>query len=293
MTCLRAGGMDPGEPAYASEIDAFRFGEHGSYLHAPRYAQFGQPVPIVAGRYHLYAGWTSVASHHAAILRMLLGLQDAVSLSYVDSLRDGRGWAFRSRTGADPINGFTLLREAYEVSDPDFDGEAQVPLLWDRRTATVASDDAPTIVAALFDGARSSGLATGPVVDAEVARLESAFIGELNAVAALREPSRRSRLRQALVEVDRRLAGQPYVAGDRLSDADVRLWVRLARYDAGPNASSAIGPRLDQYRHLWRWASALYDLPAFHANTDFGRFAAPFAGLPPWAAQPAASSIAG
>jgi putative glutathione S-transferase len=82
--------------------------------------------------------------------------------------------------------------------------------------------------------------------------------------------------------LDRQLATRRYLVGEDLSDADIRLWVRLARLDAGPNASGMIAPRLDHYPHVWRWATALYDLPAFFASTDFRRFATPFAHLPPW-----------
>jgi glutathionyl-hydroquinone reductase len=55
------------------------------------------------------------------IARSLAGLSDVVTISYVDGKRDGRGWAFRERNGPDPVNGFTLLREAYEATEEGFD----------------------------------------------------------------------------------------------------------------------------------------------------------------------------
>jgi len=58
-----------------------------------------------------------------------------VSLSYVDDVRDGRGWAFRERRGPDPVNGFTFLAEAYEATEPGYDGHVSVPVLWDRQTS--------------------------------------------------------------------------------------------------------------------------------------------------------------
>ncbi|MCW2498202.1 glutathione S-transferase C-terminal domain-containing protein [Jatrophihabitans sp.] len=259
---------------YASEVDAFTHGEYHPQIPVPPPA-FARRVELTPGRYHLYASWASIPSHHLAILRLLLGLEDRLSLSYVDSLRDARGWAFRARAGADPINGFTLLQEAY---GPGFAGEVRVPLLWDRASGSIASDDPATIVADLLDAAPAR-FRTSP---AELARLERAFTAELNAGAALRDAELRPRFRQALHDLDRRLAAQPYLLGAELGDADVRLWVRLARLDAGPNASGLIGPRLDRYPHLWRWARGLHALPAFAASTDFGRFAAPFADLPRW-----------
>jgi len=282
------------EVAYASEIDA---SAHGAYRSDPlaRPSSFTRHIetPATIGRYHLYVSWASIASNHVAILRQVLGLQRVVSLSYVDSLRDGRGWAFRGRTGADPINGFTLLRQAYQACEPWFSGEVRVPLLWDRHLGAIVSDDPATIIADLVDGFGGRAvpcLRTGPGVTAEVNRLERAFAGDLDAVAALRDPSRRPPFRQALTDLDRRLAAQPYLTGEAVSDADIRLWVRLARLDAGPNASGTIGPRLDRYPHLWRWARTLYQLPAFRTSTDFRRFAAPYADLPPWS-QAASATI--
>ena len=85
------------------------------------------------GRYHIYAGWFCPWAQRTTIERALHGLEDVVSVSYVDDARDGRGWAFREHHGADPVNGFELLRDAYNATEPDFDGHVSVPTLWDRR----------------------------------------------------------------------------------------------------------------------------------------------------------------
>ena len=70
------------------------------------------------GRYHLYISWACPWAHRSAIVRELLGLTDVISLSAVDPVRDGRGWAFRAGDGygLDPVNGFALLRDAYEAT---------------------------------------------------------------------------------------------------------------------------------------------------------------------------------
>ena len=68
-----------------------------------------------------------------------------MSLSYVDDQRDGRGWAFRERRGADPVNGFTLLADAYQATEPGYDGHVSVPVLWDRETGKVVSNNFPDI----------------------------------------------------------------------------------------------------------------------------------------------------
>ncbi len=78
-----------------------------------------------------------------------------VSLSYVDDDRDGRGWAFRERRGPDPVNGFTLLAQAYEATEPGYDGHVSVPVLWDRVTGKSSATTSPTSRSTL---ARRSGM---------------------------------------------------------------------------------------------------------------------------------------
>src|SRR5205823_4201054 len=107
---------------YASPIDAAVHGEHRGTAPAAGYRFTGRlgtrEHPAGPGRYHLYAGWFCPWSHRATIQLALNSLAGIVSVSYVDGLRDGRGWAFRERTGPDHANGFTLLREAYETTEP-------------------------------------------------------------------------------------------------------------------------------------------------------------------------------
>ena len=103
------------------------------------------------GRYHLYVSLACPWAHRAVIVRGLLGLEDVVTLSVVDPIRDGRGWAFREGQGftADPVNGFTLLREAYEATEPGYDGHVSVPVLWDRETGRIVSNNFPDITISL------------------------------------------------------------------------------------------------------------------------------------------------
>ena len=85
-----------------------------------------------------------------------------MSLSYVDDQRDGRGWAFRERRGADPVKRFTLLADAYQATEPGYDGHVSVPVLWDRETGKVVSNNFPDITIDLGTqfGAWASAAAT-------------------------------------------------------------------------------------------------------------------------------------
>jgi putative glutathione S-transferase len=89
-------------------------------------------------------------------------------------------------------------------------------------------------------------------------------------------------LRRAFADLDARLATSRYLLGDALTEADVRLWVTLARFDVGPNARRDIVAGLHDYPNLWAYARELYRIPAFRETTDFSSFAVPGSTLPDW-----------
>jgi putative glutathione S-transferase len=239
-------------------------------------------------RYHVYGGWFCPWSQRVAITRALSGLGDVVGMSFVDGDRDGRGWAFRERYGPDPVNGFTLLREAYDATEENFDGHVSVPALWDRDTARLVSNDCATIGIDL--ATRFRHLAT-PVVDTYPERHRER-IEELDrwlgpavnhgAGAAARPGAARSALLEAFEQLDEHLSGSRYLIGDDLTEADIRLWVTLVRYDVGVNAGRTVSPGLHVHPHLWSYARALYRIPAFRDTTDFAAFSRPGAVRPDW-----------
>jgi glutathionyl-hydroquinone reductase len=99
------------------------------------------------GRYHLYVSLACPWAHRAIIVRRLLGLEDVISMSVVDPIRDERGWAFRDGPGhsADPVNGFAFLSEAYHATDPAYTGRYTVPCIWDRVTRRLVTNNFPDI----------------------------------------------------------------------------------------------------------------------------------------------------
>jgi putative glutathione S-transferase len=224
-----------------------------------------------------------------AITRELAGLHDVVTMSYVDNDRDGRGWAFRERYGPDPVNGFTLLREAYEATEEGYAGHIGLPTLWDRFGSRVVSNDQLSIgtdLATRFRHLAYEAVETYPPhlrdrIDQLDRRLHPAV--SLGVTAAARgSGSARSALLEAFEQIDAHLSRADYLIGGVLTEADVRLWVTLVRYDVGPNANRTINPGLHVYPHLWRYARSLYRIPAFRDTTDFAAFTVPGAERPNW-----------
>ena len=147
-------------PQFASPVDYEAYGVYGPKgmggadrtFVRPRYPFQGRVSAdgstgfrAEPGRYHLYIALGCPWAHRTAIVRRLKKLTDVVSLSVVDDVRDGRGWAFRAARGPDPVNGFTLLRQAYEATEPGYPGHISVPVLWDRQASRIVSNNFPDI----------------------------------------------------------------------------------------------------------------------------------------------------
>ncbi|GAB3680038.1 glutathione S-transferase C-terminal domain-containing protein [Angustibacter aerolatus] len=275
-------------PAHASPVDTAAFGryrlphvddEHPLIRFTGRVTADGSSgFRAEPGRYHLYGGLFCPWSHRATIVRRLRGLDDVVSLSYVDDERDGRGWAFRATRGADPVNGFRLLRQAYEATEPGFAGHVSVPALWDRERGRLVSNHYGGI-----DLDLATQFAPGPgavelvpddladdvdALDGWIGPAVNHGAGAASGTGPDAEAAREA-LQHALSDLDARLAGGRYLLGDRLTLADVRLWVTLVRYRPADGA-----PALVDHEHLWAYARDLYALPAFRETTDFASFGA-------------------
>jgi putative glutathione S-transferase len=240
--------------------------------------------PAEAGRYHLYISWACPWAQRTAIVRKLQGLEEVVSLSAVDPVRDGRGWAFREGPGhtLDPVNGFALLREAYEATEPGYPGHISVPVLWDRASRRIVSNNFPDITIDLGTAFRAwSGGA--PELYPAPLRAEIDAINQVvyetvnNGVYRSGFAGSQEQYHQAVTSIfatlddlEERLASRRYLLGDAITEADVRLWVTLARFDAVYYSHFKTNlRRLSDYPNLWGYARDLYSLPAFRETTNF------------------------
>ncbi|MGW9302700.1 glutathione S-transferase C-terminal domain-containing protein [Streptomyces cyaneofuscatus] len=294
------GPSDSGTPVFASPADIGTYGPYGPGRVAegaegwqrPRYPFRGRITAdgssgyrAEPGRYHLWAAWSCGWAQRVAIVRKLKGLEEVVTLSYVDDERDGRGWAFRERRGPDPVRGFRLLLEAYEATEPGYPGHISTPVLWDRRTGRIVSNhsgDITTDLCTAFDAWAAPGTDLRPEpLRSEIDELNEYLYENVNdgvyrvdgAFTQAGYESSRQRVCQVLEALDARLADRRYLLGDVVREPDVRLWPTLARFDLAYNPVAGIcRGGLRAFPHLWAYARDLYRLPAFRDTSDFGAY---------------------
>jgi glutathione S-transferase/putative glutathione S-transferase len=267
--------------AYASPTDHTAYGQYGpGRLHQspgwdrPIYpfqdrvtADGSSGFRAEPGRYHLYVAWVCPYAQRTAIVRKLKGLEDVISLSYVDDERDGRGWAFREHRGPDPVNGFTLLEQAYDATEKGYPGHISVPVLWDKERGRIVSNNFPDItidLATQFERWADSSIDLYPeALRPEINKLNAWIYHEVN-TGVTRPASGPNPVVSALEQLDERLSEQRFLVADTVTEADVRLWVTLARFDTLHNRDHVISERdLTDFEHLWGYARDLYQRPAF------------------------------
>jgi putative glutathione S-transferase len=198
-----------------------------------------------AGRYHLYAALICPWASRTLIARKLKRLDAVVSVSIVEPQITDRGWRFGCHPGADrdTLNRATYLHELYTRADPHYTGRATVPVLWDRETGTIVNNESADIVRMFNSG-------FGALADDSSDLYPQALRGEIDDWNGRIYPALNNGVYRAgfattqaayeeachgvfamLDELERRLGGRTYLVGDRLTEADIRLFVTLVRFD--------------------------------------------------------------
>ncbi|MEV4661483.1 glutathione S-transferase C-terminal domain-containing protein [Micromonospora echinofusca] len=240
--------------------------------------------PLEAGRYRLIWCRACPWAHRARIVRDLLGLQDAISLGTVDPIRDERGWRFAlDPDGFDPVLGIGFLSEAYLATDPDYTGRVTVPALVDTRTGRVVTNDYPQLTLDLstqWRGLHGPGAldlypqALRPELDALMAEIHRDVnngvyrCGFATSQAAYEEAF--TALFARLDALSQRLAGRRYLMGDAITEADVRLFTTLVRFDVAYHGHFKCNRhKLTEMPVLWAYARDLFQTPGFGETVDF------------------------
>jgi len=180
------------------------------------------------------------------------------------------------------VNGFSFLSQAYDATEPGYDGHVSVPVLWDRRTARIVSNNFPDITLDLetqFEEWADTSVDLYPErLRPEIDSLNELVYETVNdgvyragfATAQAAHERAVFALFETLDELERRLARSRFLLGEAITEADIRLWVTLARFDAVYHTHFKTNlRRLVDYPSLWGYARDLYQRPAFRETTDF------------------------
>jgi len=226
------------------------------------------------GRYHLYLSYACPWAHRTLIVRELKELDAVVSVSFVNPIRDDKGWCFESENNQyiDPLNGFSYLMEAYKIMDSKYDMRVTVPVLWDKQTKQIVNNESSDIIIMLnskFNQYTDSKLNLYPEeLKIEIDELNQYIYSNINngvykcGFAANQEvyEGEVANLFNALDKIELRLAGRTYLVGDRLSLADIRLFVTLIRFDAVYfNHFKTNRQHIYEYTNLWNFVKLLYN----------------------------------
>jgi putative glutathione S-transferase len=240
--------------------------------------------PLEPGRYHLYASLACPWSQRALIVRRVLGLERVVGLSLTDPVLTEQGWRFPEQTGGrDQLTGAHYLSKLYTASNPGYNGRTTVPLLWDSRAQRIVTNDFSQLTLQLETEFSAYHRPGAPDLYPADQRRDIDALGTLiyhavnNGVYKCGFATSQAAYEEAfdslfatLDALDERLARRRFLLGGRLTEADVRLFPTLVRFDAVyyPLYKCNLHP-LGSYRHLWGYARDLYQRPGFGDTTDF------------------------
>ena len=202
--------------------------------------------PAEKGRYHLYVAYICPWASRTLIARKLKKLEEVVSLSVVEPALTDQGWRFGDYPGAtrDEVNGATYLHEIYTLADPQVSGRATVPVLWDRKRRTIVNNESADILRMFNSG-------FGALADNSVDLYPQDLREEIEALNARIYPNLNNGVYRAgfattqeayeeafhevfamLDELEARFAdGRRFLSDDRFTEADIRLFVTLIRFD--------------------------------------------------------------
>lgn len=236
--------------------------------------------PGEAGRYHLYVSLACPWAHRTLIVRALKGLEAAIGVSVVDPHMGAEGWVFGDSPGAtaDGVNGARRLYEIYLKAVPDFTGRVTVPVLWDGQRNTIVSNESAEIVRMLNDAFGGGGPDLYPEalrgeIDAVNARVYDAVNnGVYKAGFATTQEAYEEAFDALFAELDaldERLDKARYLCGPALTEADIRLFTTLVRFDPVYVGHFKCNlRRIADYPNLSHYLRDLYALPGVAGTVD-------------------------
>ncbi|MFL2131132.1 MAG: glutathione S-transferase family protein [Ruoffia tabacinasalis] len=227
------------------------------------------------GRYHLYVSLACPWAHRTLIIRALKGLEDFISLSVVNPQMLENGWTFEDGPGVikDSVNNAHYLYEVYKAADDNYSGRVTVPVLWDKQTGKIVNNESSEILRMLnsaFEdiGAKPGDYSPEALMDEIDAMNDRVYDNVNNGVyksgfATKQEVYEEevTNVFKVLDELEEHLENRKYLVGDQLTEADIRLFTTLVRFDAVYYSHFKCNfKRIVDYPNLWRFTREIYDL---------------------------------
>lgn len=249
-----------------------------------------------SGRYHLYVSLACPWAHRSIIARKVLGLEPVVSMSVVDPIRDEKGWRFTEGPGhtVDPVNDFGYLSEAYLATDATYTGRYTVPCVWDRQSRRLVTNNFPDITID-FETQFSEYVRPGIDLYPESQRDE---IDAVNAVTyedvnngvykagfAVSQDAYEAAFDALFARFDwleTRLSRQRFLIGNQITEADIRLFPTLVRFDSVYYSHFKCNlRRLIDYPNLWNYTLDLFQRPGWGETVNFDHIKRHYYGTHP------------
>ncbi len=240
--------------------------------------------PAESGRYHLYVSLACPWAHRTLIVRSLKGLEEHISVSVVSPIMLENGWTFERSEGStgDAIHDHEFMHQVYTTADPDYSGRVTVPVLWDRQTNSIVNNESSEIIRMLgtaFDGITGNRRDFYPEnLRAEIDRWNERIYPAINngvyragfaTTQAAYEEGYRD-VFEALDEIEAHLASHRFLCGDELTEADIRLFTTLIRFDAVYHGHFKCNrQRLEDFPALSGYVRDIYQQPGVADSVDF------------------------
>ncbi|MFD7921560.1 glutathione S-transferase family protein [Streptomyces sp. NPDC059740] len=268
--------------------------------------------PVEAGRYRLVVSRACPWASRALVSRRLLGLEDALSLGVTDPLQDDRSWRFTlDPDGRDPVLGIRYLHEAYDAREKDYPGGVSVPAVVDVPSGSLVTNDYQQLTLDLATEWTGHHRPGAPDLYPEALREEMDEVmdgvyrevnnGVYRAGFATEQEEYEAAYRDVFHRLEwlsQRLADRRYLMGPSITEADIRLFTTLVRFDAVYHGHFKCNKfKISEDRVLWAYARDLYQTPGFGDTVDFDHIKRHYyqvhTGINPSAIVPAGPDLSG
>ncbi|GAA4920820.1 putative glutathione S-transferase [Stackebrandtia albiflava] len=244
----------------------------------------GARWPVEPGRYRLVVSLACPWASRMLVVRRLLGLEEAISLGVADPIQDEKSWRFTLDPGdVDPVLGIRYLAEAYQLAEPGYEGGVSVPAIVDVPSGRLVTNDYLQMTLDLSTEWTAHHRPGAPDLYPEPLRdeidevVEAVFRDVNNGVYRAGFATTQERYDAAYRDVfsrldwlEERLTGSRYLVGDTITEADIRLFTTLVRFDAVYHGHFKCNRnKLTEMPALWAYARDLYQTPGFTDTVDF------------------------